>query len=110
MRTITMLLFCSLCQAQELPQWRYSAAALGAASVADAHSSWNRVERNPILADSQGRFSHRGVAVKGGLMAANIGVQYLLVRKWPSLARPLSYVNFSAAGITAGVAGRNYRR
>ncbi len=106
-----MLLFCGICAAQDqLPQWRYSVATFAAASAADAHSSWNRAERNPILRDADGRFSHRGIAVKGGIVAVSIGVQYLAVRKWPKLARPLSYVNFTASAATGAVAMQNYGR
>lgn len=88
--------------------WRYSVAALTAASVADAHSSWGHAERNPILAGADGRFGARGVAIKCGLVAAVVGVQYIALRRWPRLGRRLAVINFSAAGATAGAAARNY--
>ena len=99
----------AMAEESALTRWQYSAATFGTASVVDAHSSWKRAEMNPLLADSRGQFSHRGVVAKSGVVAVSMGVQYLLIRKWPKLGRPLSYVNFAAAGVTAGVAARNYR-
>lgn len=85
-----------------------SVALCAAANAADAHSSWRGTEANPLLADGAGRFSHRGLAVKGGIAALNIGVQYIVIRKWPRLSKPLSYLNFTGAAFTGAVAARNY--
>ncbi len=103
-----MLAAPTLAEVRPTTTWRYSVAALAAANAADAHSSWRGAEANPLLADSAGRFSHRGLAVKGGIAALNVGVQYIVVRKWPKLAKPLSYVNFTGAAFTGAVAARNY--
>ena len=53
-------------------------------------------EANPLLQGKDGKFDlGKGLSLKGGTTGGFLVVQYLLVRKWPRLAKPFSYINFS---------------
>src|SRR5882724_13264198 len=86
-------LFSLHAQAQEFQQearhgklWRVSVAILGAVTIADMQSSVGRMEANPLLSSSDGRFSGRGMALKGVGVGAMVGAQWLLLRKNPKAA------------------------
>jgi hypothetical protein len=107
----------SVARAQELrvPQtnWRtlgLSIAAQGAASGFDAWTSWQRVERNGVLA-SGGRFTAQSAYRKAGMFAGVAVVQVLVVKKWggkhPWVARACQIGNFSAAGMLFSAGARN---
>lgn len=85
--------------------WIASVAALAAANVADAKTSWSKYEGNGILAGG-GRFGAKGVATKGGINALWIGSQVIALRKTRE-HRAIAIVNFAAASIFGAVAYRN---
>jgi hypothetical protein len=109
----------SIARAQELrippTNWRtlgLSLAAHGAASGFDAWTSWQRVERNGLLANG-GRFTAQSAYRKAGMFAGVAVVQALVVKKWggkhPWIARACEIGNFSSAGMLFGAGVRNLR-
>src|SRR5215208_3661993 len=54
-----------------------SVTALVVANILDIHSSIGCVETNPLLRDSAGRFSGRGIAVKVSLSTAVVASQFI---------------------------------
>ena len=86
--------------------WIASVAALVAANVSDAKTSWNKCEGNGILAGTGGRFGAKGVAVKGGINALWIGSQVIALRKSRE-HRTIAIVNFAAASFFGVLAYRN---
>lgn len=85
--------------------WIASLAALVTVNVLDARSSMGHYETNPLLQNSQGRFSPgRAIAVKSAASGGMILVQILLNRDKPS-----TIVNFAAAGTLGATAYRNSR-
>jgi hypothetical protein len=109
----------STARAQELrvPQtnWRtlgLSIAAQGAATGFDAWTSWQRVERNGLLA-SGGRFTAQSAYRKAGMFAGGALVEALVVKKWgakhPWVARACQIGNFTSAGMLFGAGFRNLR-
>ncbi len=108
-------LFAGMASAAENPEqaghgklWWSSVAAMVAASVMDTHSSWGRQELNPILANGNGAFGGRAIAVKVGLAASIAGAQYFLLRGNHRAQKYVSLTNFGLAGAMAGVAYHNY--
>ena len=85
-----------------------SQAALVAASVADAHSSFGGRELNPLLRGPEGEFGARGAAIKGAAVAVLLVTEYLVSRKHPRARRVLNRLNWIMAGGTAAIAARNY--
>jgi hypothetical protein len=85
-----------------------SVAALVAANALDIHSSYGKYEVNPVVAGSGGRFTGRSVAVKSGIVAGTLLVQWLIVRKHPDWKAKLAWLNWGTAGMYSGVALRNY--
>jgi hypothetical protein len=82
-----------------------SIAARAAAAAMDSASSQGKRERNPMFRNSEGRFSAgKHAAINLGTMTASI----LIARKYPRAARVLTFINFSFAGMQAGVAARNF--
>ena len=96
--------------AQDRPLYWASVAAVTAANVADVHSSLGKLEANPLLRSADGRFGSRGVTIKSGIAAGNIGVQALILRRWPKARKAAAIANFIAAGALVAVAARNYRQ
>jgi hypothetical protein len=88
--------------------WRVSAAVLGAVTIADMHSSVGRIEANPLLQSSNGRFSNRGIALKGLVVGGALGAQWLLIRKNPSAAPYAAGINFAAAALTGAAVAHNH--
>ena len=60
--------------------WIASIAALTAANIADAHTSWNKTEANRLLAGKDGNFGTRGAAMVAGANAIKIHGDYVPVR------------------------------
>ena len=118
LRTITLLLFAFPLLAADFAEvedrhykaWKRSVYVLAASQVADAASSWNQPELNPVLAGRDGRFAWRGAAIKGGAVAGSIALQAYIVRKRPRAAKWLSRVNFATSGVTFSVAVYNFGR
>jgi hypothetical protein len=92
--------------------WIASVAALVTVNVLDARSSAGHYETNPLMQDSQGRFSPgRAIAVKSAASGGMILVQLLLRRRNPEqrLEKPSAIVNFAAAAAVGATAYRNTR-
>jgi hypothetical protein len=91
--------------------WIYSLAALAAGNIADAHSSWGKLEANPVLAGAHGRFDWRSVGIKIGIEAPLVGFQLWQAHKHPSpgLYKGYAITNFAAGGAFGAVAVHNYR-
>jgi len=92
-------------QPAEKLAWRdlaVSIAAHGAATGFDAWTSWQRPERNGLLADG-GRFTASSAYKKAGLFAGVTAVEILVVKKWgkkhPWIARACQIANFTSAGM-----------
>jgi hypothetical protein len=88
--------------------WKWSVAALAAGNAADTFSSLGRHELNPVL--GVGKFGPRATGIKIGISGATIGLEYLLLRKRPELAKKLAYVNIGMAAATGGAAAYNTSR
>src|SRR5258708_20789603 len=88
--------------------WRFSAAFLGAVTIADMQSSVGRQEGNPLLASQNGQFSGRGMALKGAGVGAMLGVQWLLLRKNPNAAKYAAGANFSMGPLTGAAVVHNH--
>src|SRR5258706_12756917 len=88
--------------------WRISAAVLGAVTIADMQSSIGRPEANPWLQSPNGRFSGRGMAIKGVGVSAIIGAQWLMLRKNPKAAPYAAGANFAAAALTGAIGVHNH--
>jgi hypothetical protein len=93
-------------------RWLLSAVALIAASALDAHASQSRYEMNPLLRGSNGAFSNRrGFVIKSAAGGGMLLLQAILIKRHPerNLYRPFALTNGIIAGVTAGVAFRNYQ-
>lgn len=90
-------------------RWKFSIAPLVASQSLDATSSYGMRELNPLLAGPDGTFGMRASAIKFGVMGGLLGVEYLVVRKFPRSAKFFTIVNWTAAGATTGLAIHNYR-
>ena len=86
--------------------WKISIASMLAASAWDAASSMGKVERNPLLAGSDGTFGAKGIGIKFGLAGASL-VPQLLLHNHKKLRKVFAIANFVDAGIFAGVAAHN---
>jgi len=87
--------------------WWTSVAALGAATLADAHSSWGKYEANSVLAGAGGKFGTRGALVKVGVTSGWVATQAVILRKSRS-HRMLAIINFAAATAFSIAACHNY--
>lgn len=65
-------------------------------------------ELNPLLAGPDGRFGSKAMTIKVGTATAIVGVEYLIVKKWPSTARALSKLNWASSILTGSLAAHNY--
>jgi len=89
--------------------WRASVGVLLGAAIADAHSSFGRPERNPLLRSPDGRFHARGFAIKSGVTGGAVAIQWLLVRRHRRAEPAAAVANFTVGSILTGVAVRNHR-
>lgn len=89
-------------------RWMWSSVALVAASFADVHSSWGKLESNGLLKSSNGTFGAKGFGIKMGLVSGVLLTQYVMVDKSPKLANALTWSNYGMAAVKTGVAARNY--
>ena len=87
--------------------YRASLIAVAGAQITDIASSWGGYELNPVL--GTGRFGPRQTAIKGALAGGGLAIQYAAVRKYPRYKRIATIVNIALAGVTMGVAVRNWR-
>jgi hypothetical protein len=88
--------------------WKISLAPLVVSQALDVSSSYGMRELNPLLASANGGFEMKGAAIKLGVTGAVVGVEYLIVRKYPRSARVISRLNWTSGIVTAGFAVHNY--
>ena len=88
--------------------WWTSVFAMVGASAVDAHSSWGRQEMNPVLANENGRFGGKGIALKAGIAGGIAVAQYFLMKKSRSGGSKMAIMNFGMAGVLGGVAMYNH--
>jgi hypothetical protein len=81
---------------------------LAVSQALDITSSYGMRELNPMLAGSDGRFGAKATTLKMGTAAAAVGVEYLIVKKWPSSARALAKLNWASSVLTGSFAVHNY--
>jgi hypothetical protein len=89
-------------------QWKISLAPVVASQSLDVGSSYGMRELNPILAGPDGRFGARATGIKLGATAGLLGIEYLIVRRFPRSARVFSKINWSASIVTTGFAAHNF--
>jgi hypothetical protein len=89
-------------------KWAISLAPLVASQALDSASSYGLRELNPVLAQPDGRFGMKAAGIKFGAIGGLIGVEYLLVRKYPRSAKFFTVINWTTAGATTGLAIHNY--
>lgn len=89
--------------------WIASLAALGAASVLDATSSWGKPELNPLLRGSDGHFGPRSATIKLSVAAAGSLFQWLVLRKHPKGYRAAAIGNIGVAAAFTGASIHNFR-
>ncbi len=87
--------------------WKVSAAAVLAASAFDCQSSWGRLELNPLLRGSDGRFGAKGAGIKLGITAGSLFLEYALARKLPKAEKVGVVTNGLMAGVLTSVAVYN---
>ncbi len=97
----------------ERSQWRglaVSLAAQAAGSGFDAWTSWQRPERNALLA-AGGRFTADSAVRKAGLLAGVATAEILVAKKWgsrhPWIVRACRIGNFATAGVLFSAGLRN---
>ena len=95
-------------RAAAMKSWKLSLAPLVASQALDASSSYGMRELNPLLASSNGGFEMKATSIKIGATAAAVGIEYLLVRKYPHSARILSKMNWATGIVTTSFAIHNY--
>lgn len=88
--------------------WISSLVAMGAATSADAVSSWHKQEANGLLASSNGTFGAKGVSLKAGI-AAGVLLPQIIFRKHKELRSTFAIGNFAEAGVFTGTAIHNFR-
>jgi hypothetical protein len=93
---------------RDLHRWKLSLVPLAASQALDSSSSWGMRELNPVLAGPDGRFGARAATVKLGAVGAFVGIQYLIVRKYPRTARTFEKINWAGAAVTSSFAAHNY--
>ena len=118
MKPLLLLLLASSLSAQEATPpklWYWSLATMAASNSLDLISS-QRAQRlnlghetNGWYTDAAGRFQlGKAVGVKAGMTFGAAGIEYLLIRKHPKLAKYCSILNFTIAAPTGIAAGRNF--
>lgn len=88
--------------------WKRSLIPMLAAQGLDIASSYGMRELNPLLAGPDGRFGAKATGIKVGTAAAVVGIEWLIVKKWPGAARAFSKLNWGSAALTGAVAAHNY--
>lgn len=91
-----------------LRSWKMSLVPMLAAQGLDIASSYGMRELNPLLASADGRFGGKATGIKLGSAVAVVGIEYLIVKKWPGAARMFSKLNWGSAVLTGAVAAHNY--
>ncbi len=87
--------------------YRWSVATVLAANVADATSSWQNREANPLVAGPTAQFGMTSVAIKSGFVGVSLLMQHFVLRHNPGAAKRLAWMNFATSGVLGGVALHN---
>jgi hypothetical protein len=87
-------------------QYRSSVAAVVAANVADAGTSWGAREANPLLGRT---FDGRAAAVKAGVTGAMLMFERTAIRRGYATRRKCTWINWAISGGLGLVAYRNSR-
>jgi hypothetical protein len=95
-------------RAAAIKSWKISLAPLVASQALDVSSSYGMRELNPLLASANGGFEMKGAAIKLGVTGVVVGVEYLIIRKYPRSARVISRLNWTTGIVTTGFAIHNY--
>ena len=99
------LISAPLC-AENLQLWRWSLAAMSAASSADAATSWGWREKNPLYGQ---HFEARGLAIKAGATGGFEAFELWMRRRHPKATSFLTITNFAATGVWGFAAIHNAR-
>jgi hypothetical protein len=91
-----------------LRSWKRSLLPLVATQGLDIASSYGMRELNPMLAGTDGRFGGKAAGIKIGTTAAAVGIEYLVVKRWPGAARMFSKLNWGSSALTGAIAAHNY--
>ncbi len=91
-----------------MKSWKISLVPLVASQALDASSSYGMRELNPLLAGSDGGFGMKAASIKLGATGVLVGVEYLIVKKYPRSARVISKLNWTTGIVTTGFAVHNY--
>lgn len=90
--------------------YRISVISVVASSAADGATSIGAIERNRLLASSNGTFSYRGAAIKAGLTTGFLASNRAMYTKCTVRKRRwLAVANFGAAALYGAVAVHNAR-
>ncbi len=95
-------------QQSALKSWKISIAPLVASQALDAASSYGMRELNPLLVSSNGGFEMKAASIKLGVTGAIVGLEYLIVRKYPRSTRVISKLNWTSGIVTTGFAAHNF--
>jgi len=95
-------------QSPSMKAWKISLVPLVSSQALDAASSYGMRELNPLLASSNGGFEQKATSIKLGATAAIVGVEYLIVRKYPRSTRVISKLNWTSGIVTTGFAVHNF--
>ncbi|MEP7354465.1 MAG: hypothetical protein ABI824_14660 [Acidobacteriota bacterium] len=95
-------------RAEDLRAWKRSVVGVVGSQSLDVISSYGMIERNPLLASTNGGFGAKAASIKFGTTAAVVGIEYFLVKKYPSAARLISKLNWSSSVLTSGLAVHNF--
>lgn len=88
-------------------EWKLSLLALAAAHSADAATSWNKRELNPMLSPNSGAFGLQTLAIKCAISAGSIGLQLVLLKRHPELVKWFARINFVESGVIGATAMHN---
>jgi hypothetical protein len=88
--------------------WKTSLIPMVATQGLDIASSYGMRELNPLLAGADGRFGGKAMGIKVGTTAAVVGIEYLIVKKWPGAARMFSKLNWGSSVLTGAIAAHNF--
>ena len=88
--------------------WKISIAPLVGSQALDAASSYGMRELNPLLSSANGGFEMKATSIKLGVTGTLVGVEYLIIRKYPRSARVVSKLNWTSGIVTTGFAVHNF--
>jgi hypothetical protein len=94
--------------AAAMRSWKTSLIPMVAAQGLDIASSYGMRELNPLLAGADGRFGGKAAGIKVGTTTAVVGIEYLIMKKWPGTARMFSKLNWGSGALTGAIAAHNF--